>query len=169
VNDLIHAQAVRDRGVLPLLDVVAAGHTEGLLIANFATPERDSLLEILPAVVDRSHPLARQTFEITKRVYTVNGDQTDDAKGVLGYVDGIATVLERKPSGSQKLAKALRPHLATLADRDANLREVAAAFREVERITAGVSREQLTSPALQHQLGRKRFAVLQDVIAEDRS
>lgn len=168
---------IRSQGVDPLMDAVALGHMEGSLIWN-PSPEADSIVELIRLVGDKTDSRYRDLCRLVVQVKTINGDQTDGIKTPLGLLDSLAVDARdreingdatRKPSGSQTLAKALRPHLRTLADAKAVDREVAAAFREVVRVTAGVSRAALTSRALEHQLGRKRFTVLQDVIAEDRS
>jgi hypothetical protein len=163
---VIRPTHLRERCVDPQLEVVAAGHVEGLLIANFATPERDSLLELLPA----THP----AFEIGKQIYKINGDQTDQAKTVLGVLDSLAVDLERdrvnpvkQSIGVKALAKALRPHLAVVVKSDGRLTaEVMLAIKQVTRITDQASLEHVLAPGLARDLGEKKTRALRDIVGK---
>lgn len=164
MSNVLNAHAIREHGVDPALEVIAVGHHEELTFYN-PSPEPDSIFELLPTVV-RPGDNTRKFGGLLVQAHKLNGQQGSLARGLVGYLDSVAVDLSRKPSGSQSLAKALRPHLRTLAETEGiSAGVLAAAVREVDRITVGLSDQQLSSPALAHQLGRKRFAVLSDLRA----
>lgn len=170
---MIRPARLRAKGVDPAMEAVALGHAEGRLISNFATPERDSILELLPVCIDRTHPDARRLARMVVEVYNVNSEQTDQIKDVVGFLDCLATDLGqarmdplRDGIGSRALARALRPHLKTIRAADEIDATVMLAVRQVSKITDRVAAEQILSPALRRELGEKLWAVYEPLVAD---
>lgn len=170
---MIASATLRKRGMDPTLEAIALGHAEGLLIYN-PTPERDSIFEILPSVVDPRVAEAKRLARMIVDVRNLNGQQGEEIKDVCGWLDGLATDLAdrevndpvRQAIGSRSLARALRPHLATIVAADRVDSTVLVAIRNVDRIASKALRQQVLSPAVERELGAAKFAVLRDIVGE---
>jgi hypothetical protein len=168
---VIAAATFRKRGLDPQLEVVAMGHLEGRVFFN-PSPERDSLFELLPDVVQPGQRDSRLFARLLVEAQKLNGDQTDHAKTVAGFLDSIASQLAdaelnnplRRAIGSRALARAVRPHLKQIASADRVDSAVLLAIRQVEKVTVGVLRQQVLSPAVERELGAKLYPLLVDIV-----
>ncbi len=165
---------VRRDALEPQLDVVAIGELEANVFYN-PSPEPDSLVELFPLVVNEGCPQAIREFAgLLNKARTLNGEQTERAAGVCGFLDTLAVDIKdaelngasgRKSLAARALANALRPHLRVVADATSVDAGALAALRAIGTLTAGVASAQVLSPRVRKELGKGPFALLAEIVA----
>lgn len=162
VLQMVTAAGAESNALNPTLDSIAAGQREVDLIHRPATPEADSLLELL---VEAQRTISHMG-ELLVRLAAVNDVQVDHARETAGWADGLVTSLrdaERNEPAAvlsgRQLARRLNPLLDALDD-PLRLEGQPAARAELHRIFAAVPREQIMRDAVLYHVGTRRLAVL---------
>jgi hypothetical protein len=169
---VIASATLRKRALEPQLDAIAIGHHEGLVFYN-PSPEPDSIFELVSKVVQPGAS-AREFGRLLVKAHKLNGEQGELEKAVCGVIDRLAVDLAdlefndpvRRAIGSRSLAQGLRPHLKQISQADGVDSTAILAIRQVEKLTAGIVRMQILSPALERELGQKLFAILTTIVGE---
>jgi hypothetical protein len=167
---------VRRDALEPQLDVVAIGEMEASVFYN-PTPEPDSLVELFPLVVNQGCPQAIREFAgLLNRARSLNGEQTERAATVAGFLDMLAVSVKdaeingagaRKMLAARALANALRPHLRVVADATAVDVKTLTALRAIDTLTAGIASAQILSPRVRKELGKAPFALLASIVVPE--
>ncbi len=166
MSEPVTAATVRHGFLEPGLDVVAR-----VLREYDPSPGIDSLLEMQRALLLRLPPgRDRQLhLRLNRRLIELNIGEHRDARRITGNADQLARDLRHaelndpghRPLTAKGIARQLRPHLAVLADvAGASGAEVVRAARVLGAAIARVPSAQLLSPAVRHELGERKFAVL---------
>lgn len=165
---MIAAAAVQRDGLAPALDVVAIGLAEHRVFYD-PSEERDSLLELLPAVVPastRQSGRGRAFVGLLREGMELNSVQTHRGRDVAGFLDSLATDLraaERTP-GVKAIAREVRDPLRALADLPGeDLARVVGAVRAIDSVLDRAGPARALGRSVEHELGVRAYALLRDV------
>ena len=165
----LSAAAVRRSFLEPAMDAIALNRRQTRLLAN-PDPELNSLTELAVALRDGAEPYELHALAtLCVQLRDANAREGGFELLLAGAADDLAIDLharERNGQASQLLgiraaANALRAPLGVLQDPPAgDVLAVIDATRAVDRVLAVAPRAQLLCPALEHELGAAKFALL---------
>lgn len=154
---------------------VAMVQAELDLIANFKTPEPDSVIERIlrwHRLYDLPDHEVVEVIEDLKRLRAMNGQEADIYRQIAGQLDTVATVSDA-PEMEQALTvrgakRLLREPLALLVANEEGQRvdgrTLVDARAAVDRVVAVAPRKLLLGDSLRTNLGGRRFRVLARVV-----
>lgn len=169
----VTAATVKREALWPALDAQAQNDRQALLLYN-PTPEPDSAVEHAQALVSTHPRAAADLLGVFRQLVASNQLERDDERQVAGFADQLARQLRRAElDGTAAPAAALtaravchhlRGPLSTLLTPAAHdALAIVHAARTIERVMTTAPRAQLLSPAVAHNLGKAKFALLSDL------
>jgi hypothetical protein len=165
---------VKREGLAPALDAVALGDLEQLVFYN-PSPDRDSLLELIPELIlpaERRSAEGREFASLLREGVSLNTTQTDRCRSVTGFLDGLVIDLhDRQLNGggagalaAKAVAGAVRQPLRAIADLDPeDLAAVVEAVRTIDAVLDRAGRTQALGATVEHELGRRAYELLRDL------
>lgn len=162
------AATVKRNGLEPAMEIIAAGQIEHYELFD-PSPEVDSVLEYLltlPQTIERDEAIAR-----LHRALHLNECQSAEARVIAGFTDETARRCRddelngvSKALTAKSIARRLRDPLVTLSSPTKfPTEDIIDASQIVGEMVGKVQSAQLLSPAVRHELGERKFELLQRI------
>lgn len=134
-----------------------------------ATPEIDSLAEILAAIgtstTGRTRALAAEGLRLVKTIRDLNDSEHACEHAIAGHAERLAQINARTPAWTiKRLAAELRPVLADLQNPMLGTARREQRFTRLAEIIGQAPAENLRSVWLRHELGVRKFSLLQEAV-----
>ncbi len=177
MSELVTAGVVRDVFLFPSMDARAANIEQRRLLFN-SSPEPDSLFEHLELLRSGESRSWRALIAITTDLSASNSIEGDHELGIAGAADQLATDLRDRelngnapvPLAAKAIARRLRGSLTSLSQPAGipatDLLKAATTIAETIR---RVPRLQLLSPAVAHELGRRKYELLCELVDSEKT
>lgn len=154
-----------------VMDLSSLTQWQDLIIENRATPDVDSVVEVLEVARLQLPPGQEAALSgLLLRLTTLQGEESRIQRDLAGPLDSMARSLRGlelassgSPFTSRAIARRLREPLATIADPAGKpARDLVNAGRIVGEVLGAVPAVQVFTAAVEHELGAEKYAALRE-------